>query len=168
MTRPGAAAINAVLTLLALLVAPAGCGRPQREDARPTRATDAREGGADSKTQAQREPPGAAGPEPAGEDSPRRPAGVPAQAFWVGGLDGGVFVLLERSNDRKGTFAGKIYHQDGELLYAGPLVPKPAGTFVDPAQHEQFAGWDGERLLIADGRSLESVKLKRGGQKRPR
>ncbi|HKO48621.1 MAG TPA: hypothetical protein VJV79_12905 [Polyangiaceae bacterium] len=163
MTRPRAGAVSAILTLLVMLVAAVGCHRPQPEDARPTSAPETREGGASAKTQSEREPPQAGVIEAAGEASPKRPKGVPADAFWVGGPDGGVFVCLERSNDRKGTFSGKIYHLDGELWYAGALVPNPTGSPVDPTQHEQFAGWDGERLLMTEGRWLESVKAKRGG-----
>ncbi len=172
MTRPRRKALIAALALLALLVA-AGCHHPQREDAGPTGAAAAREGVADAKTPGAvppvaggpqvatpgAVPPAAGGPQAANEEgSPRRPARVPAQAFWVGGPDGGVFLVLERSNARKGTFAAKIYHPDGELWYAGSLVLKPPGTSVDPSQHGQFVGWDGERLLMNDGRWLEPVR----------
>jgi len=151
-------AITALLVLQTMLVAPEGCHRPPREELRPTNTTAAREGGADAPVQAERAAPSAASPDSAREDSPARPAPVPADAFWVGGPDGGVFVRLERTPGDKGNLSGKIYHPDGELWYAGPLVPRPPGTSVDPARHDQFDGWDGERLLMTEGRWLESVK----------
>jgi len=78
-----------------------------------------------------------------------------------------VFVLLSPSSDRKGTFASKIYHPNGELWYAGPLVPRPPGATV-LAQRNQFEGLDGERLIMTRGRWLQSVKPKRGGVDHPR
>ena len=165
MTRTRAHATAAFLALLATLAA-LGCRRPQLNDAPPTAAAERRAAPADAKPDTEKPRPSVAVPEATRPDPPHRPAGVPAQAFWVGGPDGGVFVLLERANDRKGTFAGKIFHPDGELWYAGPLVPAPRDAGIDPTQHDQFAGWDGERLLMADGRWLESVKTK--GARRPR
>ncbi|HYP74352.1 MAG TPA: hypothetical protein VER12_00265 [Polyangiaceae bacterium] len=166
MTRVRSELITAILALLAILPISAGCRGPHREDPHPVSAPDPRDRVADAPTQAPPEPARSAGAQAATDDSPQRPAGVPAGAFWVGGPDGGVFVFLEPSSDRKGSLVGKIYHPDGELWYAGPLVPKPAGASVDPSQHDQFAGWDGERLLMTEGRWLESAKLKRGNAPR--
>jgi hypothetical protein len=127
-----------------------------------------REATADTKADTESARPSVAVPEAPRAAPPTRPASVPAEAFWVGGLDGGVFVLIERTSDGRGRFAGKIYHPDGELWYAGPLVPAPRDASIDPTQHDQFAGWDGQRLLMSDGRWLESVRTKRAHGPRSR
>lgn len=177
-SRAGAAAaFPAFLALLATLVAGAapGCRRSQPDAPSPASSAKAQaaRAGARPATAPDKDgaPPNVAAPEAPGAEVPRRPAGVPAAAFWVGGPDGGVFVLLEPTNDRRGTFAARIFHPDGAVWYAGPLVPAArdgAAADIDPGQHDQFAGWDGERLLLVDGRSLESPQAKRAGAPRGR
>ncbi len=83
---------------------------------------------------------------------PERPAGVPADAFWVGGSDGGAFVQLRR--DGVG-YSGAVYHLDGERWFTGPFRLEPVGaTPVDPADHAAVTGWDGTQLLLTEGRAL--------------
>ena len=85
---------------------------------------------------------------------PPRPAGVPADAFWVGGSDGGAFVQLRRDG---AGYSGAVYHADGERWFTGPFRLEPAGApAVDPSDHAAFTGWDGSQLLITDGRALVS------------
>jgi hypothetical protein len=87
-------------------------------------------------------------------DGPSHPSGVPEGAFWLGGSDGGAFVALEPAAPAR-RFDARIYHENGELWYAGPLVLEPEeGASVDPVDRNSFAGWDGERLLLTDGRAL--------------
>lgn len=87
---------------------------------------------------------------------PVRPNPIPATAVWVGGPDGGVWIVLHRSDkDSPGTYLAKVYHQSGDLEYQGPLVLKPAGLkplVVNPAE---FEGWDGDEMLLSHGRSLK-------------
>lgn len=93
-----------------------------------------------------------------------RPAGVPAQAFWLGGPDDGVFVQLNPHDGAAATsYSGSIYHSDGSIWYAGKFVLKPAGSRpIDPFDRAQFAGWDGTRILLQDGRSLLAANEKKG------
>ena len=85
---------------------------------------------------------------------PTRPPGVPADAFWVGGSDGGAFVQLRR--DGVG-YSGAVYHADGERWFTGPFRLEPAGaSAVDPSDHAAFTGWDGSQLLMTGGRALVS------------
>lgn len=163
--RPGSLAF--LVSLVLVTGASTGCRRSQPEATPPAAVSDARAAEANARAKATPDADGpraeTAIPEGARADQPKKPAGLPAQAVWVGGPDGGVFVFLERTNDRRGTFAAKIFHADGELWYAGLLVPAPrdAAGDIEPGQHDQFAGWDGERLLLSDGRWLEPVKTKR-------
>lgn len=95
-------------------------------------------------------------------EPPRRPGNVPANAFWVGGPDGGVFIHLQRSPETKQqprVYDAQIYNDgSGDLWYSGKLVltgnlhPEP-----NIAEPETFLGWDGERLHLADGRTMESL-----------
>jgi hypothetical protein len=96
---------------------------------------------------------------------PARPAGLPAEAFWLGGPDGGVFVLLKRQNDPAFTsYTGAVYYPDGSLWYKGQFILEPAGGRpIDPTNRGQFAGWDGTQILLQDGRALVA---KRGKQLR--
>lgn len=171
--RTGGSTATAHPALLALLVtlttaaATPGCQRSHPDSAPPVTAapTVAAAPAAVPSVQpdAATARPEAAVPEAPRAVPPNKPAGVPAEAFWVGGPDGGVFVRLERTKGRPGTYAAKIFHPYGEVWYAGPLVAAPpdASADIDPSQHDQFAGWDGERLLLGDGRWLDSVKAKR-------
>ena len=86
---------------------------------------------------------------------PRRPPAVPARATWVGGPDGGVFVVLRATTAT--TYAGTVYYPDGSIWYAGTFVLRPLGARAfDPARAKQLSGWDGTKLLIDDGRTLEA------------
>jgi len=87
---------------------------------------------------------------------PARPARLPKEAFWLGGSDGGVFVLLKRKDDHGlSSYTGTIYHPYGAVWYKGSFILSPAGSnSIDPARQGQFVGWDGTQILLEDGRSL--------------
>lgn len=90
---------------------------------------------------------------------PPRPASVPAEAFWVGGADGGVFVTLSRAaNDPPHTVRARIFYPHGEMWFAGRLAGRPGDPPVDLAQRSQFTGWDGESLHLRDGRALKRAR----------
>ena len=87
--------------------------------------------------------------------SPARPAGVPASAMWIGGVDGGVFAELEPTGT-PGIYRARVFADGtGTVLYSGSLrLDPPGGSPPDVADSGVFVGWDGTRLLLADGRSL--------------
>ncbi|MDD5034877.1 MAG: hypothetical protein PHE55_08980 [Methylococcaceae bacterium] len=93
---------------------------------------------------------------------PVRPEGVPKDAFWLGGPDDGVFVVLKRSDGPGSTsYHGAVYHPYGAIWYQGPFVLNPpGGRPVDMANQGQFAGWDGTQILLEDGRSLVAKRGK--------
>jgi len=97
---------------------------------------------------------------PAAPVAPPRPSQVPATAMWVGGVDGGVFLVFgKKASDPKQVYDVAIYHDgDGEAwfegklqLNAGEIAP---GSYGDP---KFFSAWDGERLHLADGRYLTAM-----------
>jgi hypothetical protein len=89
-------------------------------------------------------------------EEPPRPAAVPADAFWVGGPDGGVFMRLEPTASDAATYSGAIYNQfDGSVWYEGRLTLNPAdGAPFDVKDRKQIAGWNGFEVLLYDGRAL--------------
>lgn len=82
----------------------------------------------------------------------------PNGSWWVGGDDGGVFVLVkEDGNPHDDIFTGAIYFEhDQSPWYQGRLrlVGKPS---LDINDQSQYLGWDGERLLLDGGATLEAV-----------
>ncbi|MCF6324921.1 MAG: hypothetical protein L3J89_11480 [Gammaproteobacteria bacterium] len=85
-----------------------------------------------------------------------RPDTIPEKALWVGGLDGGVYVLVQKnSKDSPAIYDAAIYYDSGDVSYQGRLV-------INTPDHPQFnyddvnsyAGWDGDTLYLQDGRQL--------------
>jgi hypothetical protein len=88
-------------------------------------------------------------------NAPARPAGLPSEAFWIGGADGGVFVRLAASEAAADAYSGAIYHPDGSLWYEGRFRLEPVGSAPFEADdHERLTGWDGTQILLDDGRAL--------------
>jgi len=90
---------------------------------------------------------------------PPHPDGVARDALWVGGSDGGVFVsLVRRVSSPEGIYHGRIHDESGDLWYAGRLTLEPPGPPVVALDDEDvFSAWDGEHLLLTDGRALRAI-----------
>lgn len=88
---------------------------------------------------------------------PGRPPNIPASSIWVGGLDGGVFVLVRKSEQLgKDMYFGEVYYVSGDVAYKGPLKIFPARTVdFDPTKKESYEGWDGDTLYLKNGRHLK-------------
>lgn len=96
---------------------------------------------------------------PGQSDSPgKRPENVHQDAVWVGGADGGVYVLVTKpSSAPSDTYSAHIFHENGESWYQGVLVLRPdASNPLDLENKNQFSGWDGDKLYLSDGRYLTS------------
>jgi len=93
------------------------------------------------------------------EQSPPRPTQVPREAFWLAGPDGGVFVAVEKRNeDPPALYQARIFYPHGEPWYEGPLTVEPSDRpDIDLRDPKIFVGWDGERLLLGDGRALRAT-----------
>jgi hypothetical protein len=91
---------------------------------------------------------------------PARPSNIPVTSVWVGGHDGGVFVLVEKSTQQgKDNYRGEIYYVSGDLAYKGPLkmVPEDMSDF-DTTKKESYEGWDGNTLYISSNRRLQAME----------
>jgi hypothetical protein len=94
---------------------------------------------------------------------PPRPPPVPASAIWVGGADGGVFLVFDKkANDPKQIYDAAIYTEhSGDIWFKGKLRLS-ASPEIDPRVYRDpkfFSGWDGERLHLSDGRQLTVTKV---------
>jgi len=90
---------------------------------------------------------------------PPRPDSIPEKALWVGGPDGGMYVLVQKNNSDSPTIYGAaIYYDSGGVSYQGRLV-------INTADNPQFnyndvnaySLWDGDTLYLQDGRLLTMV-----------
>lgn len=88
---------------------------------------------------------------------PNKPGGVPDKAFWVGGLDGGVFVSVERNeNLETNEYLGEIYYISGDIAYKGKLriLPKDSAV-IDYMNPQIYQGWDGDTLYVVGNKQLK-------------
>jgi hypothetical protein len=96
---------------------------------------------------------------------PARPANVPAAAFWLGGADGGVFVLLNKPKTGKTlvrTCTGTIYTELGYVEFSGTFDLSPAdGAPLDIADTDQFDFWGGTRLVVKGGKRSLVARFRR-------
>jgi hypothetical protein len=91
-------------------------------------------------------------------DVPSRPEVVPDKAFWVGGLDGGVFVLVEKNEKLMANeYLGEIYYISGDLAYKGKLNILPTDSpVIDYMNSETYQGWDGDTLYVVGNKQLKA------------
>ncbi|WP_372860639.1 hypothetical protein [Pseudoalteromonas sp.] len=62
---------------------------------------------------------------------PNKPIEVPDKAFWVGGLDGGVFVLIEKNKNLEANeYLGEIYYVSGDIAYKGKMSIFPKDNAI--------------------------------------
>jgi hypothetical protein len=91
---------------------------------------------------------------------PVRPKGVPHQTLWIGGPDGGVFAEVQPVPSRTDTYMMTIYNdRTGAVLYSGLTEAHPTGRgSVAVRDARAFSGWDGEKMILTDGRTLQPTK----------
>jgi len=89
-----------------------------------------------------------------------RPQSVPKNAIWVGGDDGGVYLIIEKNKkDKLNIYRAIIYHSIGEVDYKGKLsINSKKNPFFDINNKELYSGWDGDTLYLQDGRELEIIQ----------
>jgi len=96
---------------------------------------------------------------------PARPANVPAAAFWVGGADGGAFVLLNKPKNGKTlvkTCTGTIYTDWGYVEFSGTFDLAPADSApLDIADTDQFDVWAGTELIVKGGKRSLVARFRR-------
>jgi hypothetical protein len=91
---------------------------------------------------------------------PNKPKSIPEKAFWVGGIDGGNFILISKNTKGNNVFSTEIYNDyTGDLEYSGTLkysgVVTAEASLSDPAFYQ---GWDGEKLHLTNGEYMSTYK----------
>lgn len=85
---------------------------------------------------------------------PPRPPKVPAEAVWVGGPDGGVFIDCRRAGS-SAEYDCRLYHDHtGDLWDSGRYVGSSEPPLFNPRKAESYQGFDGERIILNDYRTL--------------
>lgn len=97
-----------------------------------------------------------------GEDKTRvRPNSVPANALWVGGIDGGVYIVITKSvGDKPHIYNAIIYHKIGSIDYKGRLaINSIEAPVFDYKNSDSYSAWDGDTLYLRDARYLKAVDV---------
>lgn len=90
-------------------------------------------------------------------EEPERPTSIPETSLWVGGPDGGVFVLITSPDKlNNNMYHAEIYYVSGDTAYKGFMRIHPANSGdIDLTKKESFSFWDGDNLYLRDGRYLK-------------
>jgi len=82
----------------------------------------------------------------------------PEGSWWVGGADGGVYILIhDDKNSEDKIYYGKIfYDSDKTVWYEGPLELIGDLDF-SVENREQYLGWDGESLHLIESSYLKAT-----------
>jgi hypothetical protein len=92
-----------------------------------------------------------------------RPKNVPLDAIWVGGIDGGVYILLTSvKSTGSERYCAKVFNDfTGKVRFSGLVIRDPTmATPIKPTSPGVFAGWDSRGILLVDGTMLRSVAAK--------
>ncbi len=77
--------------------------------------------------------------------------GIPENAFWIGGADGGNWYLIDNVHDHRNNAIIKVYNDnDGSLIVSKRFIlicPSDNQTLIEELK-EEIAGFDGEKILI--------------------
>ncbi len=86
-------------------------------------------------------------------DIPDRPKNLPDKAFWIGGVDGGNFICIEKSKDQNKVFPVQIFNDyTGEIEYDGKLKYMGTKSILNEISTQSlYQGWDGESLHLRGG-----------------
>ena len=89
---------------------------------------------------------------------PDRPAGVPAEAVWAGGLDGGSFIRCEIDPARNVDKCTVYNDYSGQIMEQGDFRLKDEGRAARAEELKYaWADWGG-MIGLADGRVLSRVR----------
>jgi len=90
-----------------------------------------------------------------------RPAKVPAEAIFVGGSDGGIFLKSVRHEKYSTVYLCQVYNfLTGNIEVEGAFtVVEPGNSEVDLGNSDLFDSWDGDCIYLQDGRQLKQISL---------
>jgi hypothetical protein len=97
------------------------------------------------------------------ENAPLRPAGVPKSAVWVGGSDGGVFIVCDSPESDVTANACTVFNDGtGDVLMSGRFVFKTKNSGV-AVRDLRYSAYDGSKILLQNGSSLVPIAASRPG-----
>lgn len=84
-------------------------------------------------------------------NEPIRKTGIPKNAFWVGGIDGGNWYLIDSMHRHENNISIKIYNdQTGELILSKTFVlvcPESKQRSLENLQ-KRINSFDGEKITL--------------------
>lgn len=85
---------------------------------------------------------------------PTRPMNVPAEAFWVGGADGGVYILCNRKPDITNAYYCKVTNDfNGAVWKEEVFIIENGKPDFDTRDKQMYWSYDGD-IVLRDGRTL--------------
>jgi hypothetical protein len=85
------------------------------------------------------------------KNEPARLKGIPENAFWIGGVDGGNWYLIDYIDDHRNNAFIKVYNDnDGSLIISKSFMlicPSDNQTLIDDLK-EQIQGFDGKKIFL--------------------
>jgi hypothetical protein len=82
---------------------------------------------------------------------PIRKKGIPNNAFWAGGVDGGNWYMIESVHPHKNNAVIRIYSdQDGSMIVSKKFIlvcPSGKQMWIDDLKN-QITGFDGEKIYL--------------------
>lgn len=88
--------------------------------------------------------------------SPDKPEQVPEQAFWIGGHEGGAFILISNKKENNEYFGAVYFDTTGEVWYEGQFNYTGDAPF-DVANKSSYTAWNGDFLFLENGEKLIAV-----------
>ena len=85
-------------------------------------------------------------------------ANGPGGSWWVGGVDGGVYVFIEDDdNPADNIYQGSIYFDSDKTLWYRGKFQYSENTAIDVNNRDIYSGWDGARLYLKDNSYLTAM-----------
>ncbi len=91
---------------------------------------------------------------------PERPSKVPAQAFWIGGIDGGHYISINPNSSYSDAFNVSVYTDySGDIDFDGILQYQGEDDISNRwPDHTFFRYWDGELLHLSNGKAMKIIQ----------
>ncbi len=82
----------------------------------------------------------------------------PNGSWWVGGVDGGVYVFIEDDkNTSDNIYLGTIYYENDKTVWYKGKFKYNIKMPLDYNNKKLYSGWDGERLFLKDNTYLKAI-----------
>jgi hypothetical protein len=82
----------------------------------------------------------------------------PNGSWWVGGVDGGVYVFIEDDkNISDNIYQGAIYYENDKTVWYKGKFKYNKNASLNYKNKKLYSGWDGERLFLKDNTYLKAM-----------